>query len=76
LNSNNMRKTPEEKRLKEQKRYTDSHGGPEVRIDSTGKYFCLACATYICDEGSSKIKCLGCGKKFDLGKYIIKTSVL
>ena len=71
-----MRTTPEEKRLKEQKRYTDSHGGPEIRMDTTGKYYCLACATYICDEGSSKFKCPGCGMEFDWQKYIIETPVL
>jgi hypothetical protein len=71
-----VRKTPEEKRLREQKLYTDSHGGPEVRLDSKGKYYCLTCGSYICDEGFSKLKCLKCGIKFDWRKQIIKTSVL
>jgi rubrerythrin len=66
----------EEKRLKEQKRYTNSHGGPEVRIDAKGKYFCLRCGAFICDEGCSKLKCPGCGAKFDWQKCIIKTPVL
>lgn len=68
--------SPIEKRLKEQKRYTDSHGGPEVRLDDNGKYFCLKCGSFICDEGYSKLNCPGCGMKFDWGKYIIKAPVL
>jgi predicted RNA-binding Zn-ribbon protein involved in translation (DUF1610 family) len=71
-----VRKTPEEKRLREQKLYTDSHGGPEVRVDIKGKYYCLKCAIYICDEVSSKLKCPGCGITFDWRKQIIKTSIL
>jgi predicted RNA-binding Zn-ribbon protein involved in translation (DUF1610 family) len=68
--------SPEEKRLKEQKKYTNSHGGPEVRIDKKGRYFCLRCGSFICDEGCSKLSCPDCGNKFNWRKYIIKTPVI
>jgi rubrerythrin len=68
--------SPLKKRIEEQKKFTDLHGGPEVRIDIKGKYFCLQCGSYICDEGYSKLYCPGCGKKLDWNKYIIETPVL
>lgn len=76
LKPSNMRITAEEKRLKEQKRYTDSHGGSEACLDSKGKYYCLKCGSYFCDKGSSKLSYPGCGIKFDWKKYIIMTPVL
>jgi len=66
----------EEKLLKEQKKYTDSCGGPEVRVDTKRKYFCLKCGSYICDEGCSKLNCPGCSMEFDWQKFIIETPVL
>jgi hypothetical protein len=55
LNRHILRKelSPVEKRLKEIK-YTGSHGGPEVRINTNGKYFCLKYGSFICDEECSK----------------------
>jgi hypothetical protein len=66
----------EEKRLKEQKKYTNLHGGPEVRIDEKGRYFSLQCNSFVCDEGCSKLNSPGGGMKFDWRKCIIKMPVI
>jgi hypothetical protein len=69
--------TQDEKRLKEQKKYTNLHGGPEVRVDTNQKYFCLGCGTFLFAQGSPTIlRCPVCLKKFDWQKYVIKTPVL
>jgi len=64
---------PAEKRLKEQQKYADSHGGQEIRVDTNRKYFCLKCGSYICDEGCSKLNCPSCDLEFGWKKCIIET---
>jgi len=68
--------TLSEKIFREQRKYTDSHGGPELRVDTKGQYYCLRCGHFVCNEGSLKSQCPACGMKFDEQKYIVKTPVL